>query len=580
MALDMKLRASLRSFSCFVIALSLHLIPASPSGWAAEPGVVVVRGRGEVAGTVEFRPEGLRVQSTDSAQPAHVPLTDLESLRLHGSSFPDVVLGGDEQRDLRPSGFALPGFSNQLSSAHAARLHFPAAGTTWKRDSAPPASVRWDGLLVPVTNGVHKFRVVSSGLARLWVNAHCVASILATNELRESSGDLFLRADRRYPILLEFSQTEGPGEISAFWTTPGRPSSLIPGSRLIHSPSSNALAGVSRGLLGAYYGSPDFTNLRTYRVDPQMDIYWGLKPPFPEIGVGTRFSTIWTGTLEVPRTDGYRFEFAMEGGYRCTLDQDMIQIRWDDIIEAKASMASFPIQIDSGRPHPLKIEFYNEVGRALVLTRFLGEEPGRTVVFSEGLKPASPPDFSLPAQVSDSKKPTATAPGALPAGILMNDGSFIAQSPRSATKTRISLQEGVVGPDLALELVSRINLSEVSPALAAGFDTSRVGAYLHTGDFVEGEFQGMDTNYVRLGSVLFGNHRLDRERVLALVLRNVVPTPAAWEVRTRNGSLFLEDELEMIPEGIKVLRNSGRPCLVAATLLAEIRRGTKKASTP
>ena len=62
---------------------------------------------------------------------------------------------------------------------------------------------------------------------------------------------------------------------------------------------------------------------------------------------------------------------------------------------------------------------------------------------------------------------------------------------------------------------------------------------LNNGDFVDGEFQCVTNGRVLLGSVLFGRRSLEIGRkVAAVVLREASASPAAFEARTFDGSVW------------------------------------------
>ena len=563
------------------LAVSLITWLQAIAPWAAETGVIGTLEKGNFAGEIRFLDGSVSVRSSSGGQALKIGLEEVKFLRLQRLDYPAVSLQGDEQSGVRVSSYAKPDFSGTGIPRTDAGLQFQGSTVSWKSNGKDPIAIRWDGLFVPLVNGVHRFHIQATGNARLWINSHCVGSILATNELRESSGELALAADRRYPLLIELAQTIGPGEVKLLWSAAGIPLSALPSNRLIYSPKTNALTGISKGLLGTYFGNPDFSNPRTYRVDPRLNINWVYRAPFAELGVGSRFSVVWTGTLEVPKTDAYRFEFAVEGGIRCTLDSEIFHIRWDDNFESRASSATFPMQIDAGRPHPIKIEFFNEVDRASVVARFYPEEPGRTAVFADGLRPAMPPDFSIPIPKTSSETTVvqpATATG-LPAGVLLNNGSFVAQRVESGSATQLQLKAGDIASKLPADLVSRIYLSEISPTQSDSFDAMRVGAYLHNGDFVEGEFQGMDTNSVKLGSILFGNQKLDRERVQALVLRSHIPQAAVWQIKPRTGSILRASRIEFAENGIRVSMTGSRDLEIPLASVSEMVRSGVEPST-
>ncbi|MBI1842142.1 MAG: hypothetical protein HYR88_15000 [Verrucomicrobia bacterium] len=180
-----------------------------------------------------------------------------------------------------------------------------------------------------------------------------------------------------------------------------------------------------------------------------------------------------------------------------------------------------------------------------------------TPVMADGLSPATPPDASFPASMGDSGsgRPGTLAVSARP-GLVLSDGSFVAQATESATRSQFRLAAGEL-PSLApVEWVSRVYLAEIPYAALEKLDPARAGALLHDGDFIEGEFQSLDAAELRMSSILFGNHRVKRERVAAVVLRALPRSGSPWRIATLGGSLFRPSSVAIETGGLKL---SGLP---------------------
>ena len=78
----------------------------------------------------------------------------------------------------------------------------------------------------------------------------------------------------------------------------------------------------------------------------------------------------------------------------------------------------------------------------------------------------------------------------------------------------------------------------LTPALAAQVPRGKTGALLQGGDFFEGKPRGGDVTSARVLSVIFGPRSFSPPELLALVLRNVQPQSAAFDVLTRDGSIY------------------------------------------
>ena len=94
-------------------------------------------------------------------------------------------------------------------------------------------------------------------------------------------------------------------------------------------------------------------------------------------------------------------------------------------------------------------------------------------------------------------------------------------------------------------VVAWIVYSPFSPALTANLPAGRTGALLPGGDFFEGALKGADAAQCKLLNPIFGLRTFDvrRGELLALVLRDAKPTPANFEVRGVDGSVYFADSV-------------------------------------
>jgi len=84
----------------------------------------------------------------------------------------------------------------------------------------------------------------------------------------------------------------------------------------------------------------------------------------------------------------------------------------------------------------------------------------------------------------------------------------------------------------------------------------RKGVLLAKGDFVDGEFRGLDGDQVKVSSVLFGLRSYDaRKEVLAVALREASATAATYEIRLRDRSV-LQAVTIAFERGALVIRDS------------------------
>jgi hypothetical protein len=96
----------------------------------------------------------------------------------------------------------------------------------------------------------------------------------------------------------------------------------------------------------------------------------------------------------------------------------------------------------------------------------------------------------------------------------------------------------------------RLRTTEVARVLfqpefeANALTIGRAGVLLSNGDFIDGDFRGIEAGCVKINSVLLGQRRYELNRkVAAVLLRDITPRPAPLEVATHDGSLWRPERL-------------------------------------
>jgi hypothetical protein len=516
----------------------------------ADSGVVETTQGVTWSGEIHPVTGGLKVIPRDGKE-QEVRLDQVVSLRFQRLEIPRVELQPAEERGWRGQYFAAENFEGPATVGTDAQLRFEWNSQLAAASNRAPASAFWQGSLVPLVTGVHQFALRSSGRASFWIQSQLVSSVDSTNGLRESIGEVALVAERRYPVTLQLHRQPPSGSLKLEWSASSLPRSAIPNERVVIRPSITGSNDILRGLLATYYANPDFSHPRLTRVDRAIDFNWRAASPAPEAGIGTRFSVTWTGSLSVPKTGEYRFAIEAEGGTRLFLDGRIIYEQWEDRPEQTYSIGTAPLLVEAGRPHSLRLDFFNEVSRAKVKLNFYREAFGDAPIFADGLRPSAAPDRSVPVPLDGAEgSPAASIPAA--AGIWFNDGSMFSRAPLTASASEVTFVPGGVITKVPVASISRIHLADVQQDVVAKFDPNRTGAWLHNGDFLEGDFLGMDAKQVRLGSILFGNHVVDRDRVLAILIRAPIARARKWNLTLADGSRFFVEKLRIDSTGLAI----------------------------
>jgi hypothetical protein len=135
----------------------------------------------------------------------------------------------------------------------------------------------------------------------------------------------------------------------------------------------------------------------------------------------------------------------------------------------------------------------------------------------------------------------------------LRNGSFLAGRVEQATPTSLRLIGSVDEQQLSAVNVARIICQPLSSALITRIGSGRTGVLLTKGDFVDGDFRGLEGGRVRLNSILFGVRTFEIEKeVAAVALRDPYPPLATFQVRLRDQSLLLPGTVKVEKDGLKV----------------------------
>ena len=106
----------------------------------------------------------------------------------------------------------------------------------------------------------------------------------------------------------------------------------------------------------------------------------------------------------------------------------------------------------------------------------------------------------------------------------------------------------ISGPKVARLLFDRFGEADGGQAVP-----NRPGALLSGGDFLDGEFNGVDKNEVKMGSVLFGIRTYrPGGQVKAVSLRALAPLTTGFTVQTTDGSVWRTPTLKLGAEELVV----------------------------
>lgn len=177
----------------------------------------------------------------------------------------------------------------------------------------------------------------------------------------------------------------------------------------------------------------------------------------------------------------------------------------------------------------------------------------------------------VPVPVPDRDQRAADA-DTLPAGVRLSSGSFFACPVQFADESSVQFSTPMGQGQISLVKISQLIFRPLTPDLAVKLQAGGAGLLLHHGDFVEGEFKGIVGGEIQINSIIFGLKSYPLAEAAALILRDIQPTVAAYELRLKNGSLLHARALQVVGQNLLVEDSVLKSCRLALNDLREITR--------
>jgi len=340
-----------------------------------------------------------------------------------------------------------------------------------------------------------------------------------------------LQAGKKYSLKFVDLDSSGDARARLCWSGPGLPKSVIPRGQLFARsllPEHAANIATNRGLLATYYKGADFTGETLTRVDPGIDFNWSDQDPAPGF-TRANFSVRWSGQFKADYSEEYALYALADEPVRVWIDGKLLIDRSDQtwLGESKESLS-----LAAGEKYRLRLETRSSSGGAVARLMWSSASVPKATIPPTHLFPSVPtPTPAL--------NPSAEAMEKTPPGIILRSGAFIACTVEKATETSIPVSGLFKNNPITTVNVARILCQALSPAMAARMVPGRKGVLLAKGDFVDGEFRGLDGDQVKVSSVLFGLRSYDaRKEVLAVALREASATAAPYEIQLRDRSVL------------------------------------------
>jgi hypothetical protein len=407
-------------------------------------------------------------------------------------------------------------------------------------------SVLWMAEIEAPVGGEFTFHLATDDGGKLWVADQLLIERWPPPERAESSAPITLEAGRRYPLKLAYYDDAGPARARLSWQGPGFPKSVVPKERLYAKsllPEHRAEISTDRGLLATFYKNADLTGETFSRVTPTVDFDWLNTAPAPGFSA-TNYSVRWTGQLLADFSEYHAFYLPIGDGTRLWIGHQLLVDHWQPRGPAEVSAMA---QFAAGERFDLRLETRHTASHAYARLFWSSPSLPRGIVPRDHLFASAPP------------RPSATeadAADGAPGGVVLRSGSSIVGAIEQASETVVKLAGLLKGRSLSTVNVARLLLQPLPDKLAEKLQPGRAGVLLANGDFIDGEFKGIEAGQVRLSSVLFGLRNFNaRKEVIAVVLRDVVAAPRPAEVRLRDGGVLLVDAIGFAP-GIVIAQDA------------------------
>ena len=514
----------------------------------------------------------LRLEYYDNLGPAHVRLS------WTGPGIPKSIVPrnqlyaaiGTKPTDPAPTQGLLAAYyrRTELDSSSALTRIDPQLDFNWGENAPVPDvpaqafSARWSGQVAAQFTESYTFHVEAGGGARLWLDGQ-----LILNQWNDKPGEFYstvvpLTAGQKYDLRLEHFNTSKEAKLRLLWSSLSQRKVPIPADALTPSRPTDASARKPlHGLLGTYFSRPDCTGEVLKRLDAQVNFDWADKPAAP--GVPTEnFSVRWTGQVQAQHTENYTFHVEADDGVRVWLGDRQIIDEWR---QQATTLVSLPVALNAGQFYPLTIEYYSARPPAMAKLKWSSPSTPLAVIPASRLFPPNSPG----APVSGERRL------GLDRGVVTWDGSFLAAPLVSADDT--ALQFGGAQKDFSLSTVNvaRIIFQNLSAQRAAKIEPGRAGILLVNGDFVDGEFKGLDRGRVKMSSVLFGLKFFDANyEVVAVLLRDPAPGAPTFRVKASDGSVLLTKKISVAADWLTIEDATLRGYRVPAHELVELKQGS------
>ena len=411
-------------------------------------------------------------------------------------------------------------------------------------------TVRWSGQIEVPVGGLYTFWLATDDGGRLQLGNDFKLEKWQKQEAGETNGVVRLEAGRRYDLRVEYFDNVGNARLRLFWSGPGFAKSIVPRSQL-HPASPpelpEAKLGAAQGLLGTYFKNRFFFGDAVLRVDPQIDFRWTNSPAGDM--AAEDYGVRWTGQVEAKHTETYTFHEETDEGVRLWVNGRPLI---NELFAVPRSEWTASIALEAGKRYELRMETMNRQGGCTARLLWSSLSTPKTVIPAGQLFPGvRPPPFHRVLPAGDDEGEV------LPAGVLTWGGSLLPLPIQTADDTVIRFGPAYSPPTISMVNVARLHLQPFTPVMMEKIPAGRKGVLLANGDFVDGEFKGIEGGRVTIHSVLFGPQAYPLPEVVVVLLRDAprTPPPAAFLIVGLPSGALLHAKSLALREGMVMVED-------------------------
>ena len=338
--------------------------------------------------------------------------------------------------------------------------------------------------------------------------------------------------------------------ITSLGTTNSSPA--LPGPANASSAVFAEHAVTANALLGEYYAGTDFKDLRFTRLDSKLEMLWDTKPPSPEMSP-EHFSARWSGFVQARYSEPYRFHLDAMTDARIWIDgREIPPVRRG--LRPPKDYSSNEVALVTGKKHALRIEFKKSQKAAPIRLGWSSPSQNFEIIPAQQISYTYTSASPLEQTITNSF---------MARGIWLRNGTFLAGEVVSAdgSASRVNFagrKEIRIFNQQIAHIVFRNSRRPITFEAVDG----KVGLFFGNGDLLEGEYEGLKGQSVRVTSLLFGvkTASLNDPNLLGLKLNKIVPENSVTELALVDGSLLK----------VKSLRAAGGKWIIQESILGEL----------